>query len=501
MTPVAERMRLQILAVNKLISRDFDAQAGRNAELVDKLVSFLVSRGTNNILDVQKYVNEEAGLSFFYDKRTGSLFEQPGLVNAMVNKSEASGYRNDDLFTAFNFDGRFNYFVYLKFTPDGYPVFFTLTEDTGSDWVDIRGGLIFVAGIVVSFAFPALGAYIGTAVMGASAAAAYPLVAAAIGNACVAAVLNGGDIEAAAISAVAGSAGQGVGQFAKAATDSAMIGAAAAAATRALVVGGDIEKAVAGSLVSYGLQNAGSLVSSLQQGVDSMDLFASDNSFTADGGFNLDPLAAGPAVSYDYTFDPAGAPMAAGYDFGVTGSTMFDPLYQAPSNLLVESGWDYQAPDFSTPAMNVPNSPSFGLTNQPSVGGDDGDSFFSGLTSAALAALKIYTAVKNTQNPTVVRGITQNANGSTVQANSNGTVTTRSVTGQASVTRPAVGQAFILSNGNTMVNNGDGTYSTVTPGGVVTRTAYPTNGAAGASAIQPWMYAAGGLGLLLLLKG
>lgn len=506
MTPVAERLKSQILTINKLIRRDFSTDPARNEEIVNRFVSFLIERGTVNVLDLKKYENEAAGLSFFYDERSGKLFtDQKQLFNSdvyvNVTKDVANGLLNDDLFTVLGWDNRWSFYVFLKFTEDGYPVFFTATTDAGSDWADIRTGLIFLASVVVSFAIPGASAAIGTAVMGAEMAAAYPLVASAIGNAVMQTALNGGDVEKAAISAATGAAGGAVGGAVASASDSAMIGTAAAAATKALLTGADLEKAVAGALVSYGAQNAGSIVQSIQQaGSKTVDLFSSDNSFTSDGGFNLDPLALNPAasgVTYDYTFDDTGAGMTTGF---APGASMFDPLYQAPPDFLADAGWNYTAPDFSNPSLNVPSTPGGGVFNtQTVVGQNDDDSWLQDLTGAAMAALKVYTVYQQSQGQ-IQKPVTRTANGSTVTANSNGTVTTRSATGQVTIAKPAIGTPFVLPNGNTMVNNGDGTYSTVTPTGAVTRTPYAQAGGVTAGLPSWALPAAGGLALLLLLK-
>jgi hypothetical protein len=113
--------------------------------------------------------------------------------------------------------------------------------------------VVALIGIAAGFAgFPAM---IGQAVLGAQAAAAYPLAAKAIGSAALQTALTGGDIEAAARSAAASLVGAQFGDVVGSGLDSAQIGTVAAAAATAAIQGGDIEKAVTRALITIGAQS------------------------------------------------------------------------------------------------------------------------------------------------------------------------------------------------------------------------------------------------------
>lgn len=94
---------------------------------------------------------------------------------------------------------------------------------------------------------------IGTKIIGAEMAASYPVAAIITGNTAINTALNGGDIEAAAKSAVvsagAGQVGGIVGAEVASATDVQALGRVAAAATSTYIRGGNVDAAIAESLV------------------------------------------------------------------------------------------------------------------------------------------------------------------------------------------------------------------------------------------------------------
>jgi hypothetical protein len=111
-------------------------------------------------------------------------------------------------------------------------------------------------------AFSGIGAAIGSAVLGAQTAAAYPALANAIGQVSIRTVLTGGDVEGAVKSAATGFVGGEFGDFVGRALDSEVIGYAASAATDAALQGEDARTAVLTSLVTKG----GTIVSELFPG-------------------------------------------------------------------------------------------------------------------------------------------------------------------------------------------------------------------------------------------
>ena len=136
-------------------------------------------------------------------------------------------------------------------------------------WIDEPGAVVFYAQPnvreswwqplvpLVAFAgtFIGLPALLGESILGAEAAAAYPLAAKTVGSVALQTALTGGDIEAAARSAAGSLVGAQFGDVVGSGLDSAQIGKVAAAAATAAVQGGDIEKAVTRTLINIGAQS------------------------------------------------------------------------------------------------------------------------------------------------------------------------------------------------------------------------------------------------------
>lgn len=101
---------------------------------------------------------------------------------------------------------------------------------------DIKTGSFFsqiAPFIALGLAFAGIPAYLGTAIMGVEAAAAYPLAAQALGNAAIGTVINGGNVEKAVTSAAIGFAGGYVGNFAGTGLNSEALGRVAGSVTTA----------------------------------------------------------------------------------------------------------------------------------------------------------------------------------------------------------------------------------------------------------------------------
>jgi hypothetical protein len=99
--------------------------------------------------------------------------------------------------------------------------------------------------------------------------------------------------------------------------------------------------------------------------------------------------------------------------------------------------------------------------------------------------------------------------GTTRTGNANGTVTvTNTATGARTVTRPEVGVPYVLPDGRSIINNGDGSYSTINPDGTTVRNVYAAtpSGAGGVSeflsSVPPvaWIALAGLVALPLLTR-
>lgn len=139
---------------------------------------------------------------------------------------------------------------HIKWSPVAVPSGAVVFMPVWASSSDVPVEVVAIIGIAAAFAgFPAL---IGEAVLGAQAAAAYPLATKAVGSVALQTALTGGDIEAAARSAAASLVGAEFGNVVGSGLDSAQIGKVAAAAATAAVQGGDIDKAVLRSLVDIG---------------------------------------------------------------------------------------------------------------------------------------------------------------------------------------------------------------------------------------------------------
>lgn len=381
---------------------------------------------------------------------------------------------------------------------------------SSSDAADIRTAAIV---IISFFAFTALpmagvsvGNAIGSAVLPASFSAAYPGLTTAIGNIALSTALNGGDVEKAVknatLSAASGTAGEFVGSAAQLATDSQLIGTLADVATRTAIVGGDIKTAVAFEAAKYGVglmdnpavdwfapsgsafgdsfgwSNEVDFGTSLDfgDGLNFSDPFANpfiDFNLPDTGGnvfdFDTDTLTSGPAFD-EYQFNPfLDAASQTAVNAAVTPSIVPPP---APSN------------------PPPPNSPVYSPTN-----------IVQGITTAALAAINVIKAYRSLDAPTIQpTARVVRPDGSVSAIGSNGLIQTRGPNGQITASRPPVGIPQATVDGNYIVNNGDGSYSVVSPTGQTARYSYsPTS--AGGFELSPTMIAAGAALLVVLLKG
>lgn len=450
MDALYDKLRAQIVLINKAIKRDFSSDPSVNEFVLDQLTKYLEQNGTYSILDIAQFKNPAGQISFFYNKKNGIVFPQ-NISNAQFTKSPYAPPA-EDLFYSTGDGNRFNYLIYLKFTPDGYPVFLMVQTDSGSDWVAFRTGVLFVGSFVVGFALPALGASIGQAVLGAQTAAAYPALANAIGNAAVNSVLNGGDVKSGVTSAISGVGSGAVGAVVAQSTTQA-IGAASAAATQALLTGGDLKSAVLSSALQSGIKGV------------SMDLF---------------PTSTAPV---DYTFGGSVTPGLTSpdpYGFGTTSTASTDLFasfgtgISAP-DLSFGGGAGFTSPDlslssaanpfdFGSAALNPPQSPA-AVVSAPS--GGSWDSTLQTVSSLAAAALRVFAP-----QIAIRAGLVKSPSGQSAQANPNGTVTVRNANGQVSTSLPPPGVAYAVAGGGVITNNGDGTYTSIDANGNATKHSY-----------------------------
>ncbi len=190
--------------------------------------------------------------------------------------------------------------------------------------------------VALGLAFAGIPAFIGSSIMGASAAAAYPLAAQALGNVVIGTVINGGNIEKAATSAIIGMAGGYVGDFAGTGLDSEQLGKVAARVTVAAIKNENIGVAAASAYLSD------SVLTTTAVPVD--DYF--DYSSVADFGIDVDVISVSDSLSVNETIlNEAGIAAdsiqtdAAGNNYYADGSYIqLAPETYAESYYLSDSG-------------------------------------------------------------------------------------------------------------------------------------------------------------------
>lgn len=443
----------QIRLTSRMIKRDLSSDPATNDELVFKLAGYLDDAGTQSILDLSYYENQAQNLSFFYDMRTGHVFTSE-LVNYATYNPSVNG---SNVLVRFNtHDGREQDTIYCFFTKDGYPVFWNASMDNGSTWADVRGGLIFIGSVVLSVVGVPIAANIGTAVVGAEMAAAYPALAQGVGQVIINTLMNGGDIERAAVSAVGSFAGASVGAEVLSSTGSDVLSQASAAATRAYISGGDINTAVAQTLLRNGVTSMQSLLlSGIDDGLPDVTY---DPGAYDPGVFDTPDLSAGVTpMSENYYTDENGIT----YGLDAQGDlTVIDYVDDAGIGYYTDAQGDVMVADAPTTA-DLSQTDSNGTVTYDASTGQTGGFGANVLSQLATTALSLVGAYVKAGAPPIRAG-TANAT-----VNANGTVTTRNPNGTVSVTRPAPGTPYVSASGSVVTNNGDGTYTTISPNGTI----------------------------------
>lgn len=429
---------------------------------------------------------------------------------------------------------------------------------SSSDAGAIRDSLKMVVGffaMALPIAGVSLGAIIGSAILPASVAAAYPMAATIVGNVALSTALNGGDVEGAVknvfISATSGYAGAETGAFVSSATDSALVGALASAATQAALSGGDMKMALA----TAGLKQGISLYDQTQasaQAQSSVDFFAGTfdqsnvQSFTNPNGGFMDPSL---NINYLDSTDNSIVDFADSFDWSYSNVFGNDPLvgfgndpfassqigfnydqsggltFQDYSGGLENFDWNqtFNTPnlefntnstvDYSTGFENAFSTDAIGnvQTAAPNQNPPNKDSpvwtptqVIQGISAAALAVISLIKAYRSLDTPkinTVARKVNQD--GSVSVITDNGMVSTQGPNGQIVTTKPPIGIPQATVNGNMVVNNGDGTYTVVSPSGQSATFRYGANNGGssdlGGFEITPTLLALG-VGVLFLMK-
>lgn len=374
---------------------------------------------------------------------------------------------------------------------------------SSSDAGFIRGSLMFAVSFFASVLLPvigtAAGAAVGSAVVPASFAAAYPGVTAAIGNIAISTALNGGNVENAVKSAALGYVGATAGGFANSAalsvTDSTIAGRLADVAARTAIMGGDIKTAVGMELL--GLGASGMLYDTSLPG-SSFEVMP----YTGFGSDFNNPVVDLniPVLQFEqpYTFD-----FPTDFGFPTGGGLTLDPQpYDAFTwNPFVNDETALATAAAQSGVATAPTAPTVPPPPQSPV--YNPSELIKGISNVALQTLAIVRAYRQLDTPVIQQTArTVRSNGAVAVIGDNGLIQTRQPNGQVTAARPPVGIPQATTNGNYIVNNGDGSYNIVSPTGQNARYSYSSDAPAGGlfGGVSPWVIGAGVVGLLYVMK-
>lgn len=171
-------------------------------------------------------------------------------------------------------------------------------------------------------------------------------------------------------------------------------------------------------------------------------------------------------MPYDEYFDGG---EYAGVDFDFDPSTLSDTASEMFGGAVESGGFDLFSPstwDFTEIVENI--------------------------EGAALTALRLNNAYQQARQPPV------RASTPATIARPDGVLTTRTSTGGSVTTRMSPGQPYLTTEGTTVINNGDGTYTSTAPDGTQTRRAYPQTPGQGLGGTNSNLLLYGALGVAAL---
>jgi len=169
-------------------------------------------------------------------------------------------------------------------------------------------------------------------------------------------------------------------------------------------------------------------------------------------------------------------------------------------------------PPYSTTPTTPPALPPITPPQPPAPASSDWsfDTLQRQVTGAALSAISVIRAWESRKLPVNTTARSTDAQGNIVLARSDGLLYTRSATGQVTAARPPVGLPQTTVDGYIVVNNGDGTFSKVSPTGSTTQERYGTMPAPAAGGVPmsglagmnqaTMLYLAGAAALFLVLR-
>lgn len=460
----------QIRLIQRAIGQPFDPDPTFNDDVTGVVATSLAQQGVADVRHLRYYENAAADLAFFYDGSTGALLVNPMTGDRVTYDANVASDPQVHRLIGY-YHGRFDdYWVYC-YVNNGYPTFVARRVKQANQWQVAFHQATMLASIAIGAGFAGLATELGTAVLGADTAAAFPALADGIGNVCINTALNGGNVQSAVVGAVSGGVGGAVGGAVVSATDSTIAGAAAAAATRAAISGGNIESAALQSLVRSGVQSGANILTTSSSSMIGDSTSDPTYSTAVDGG------------------DPTGMTQTIDYSGGV-----YDPSAVIPPDYAGTPA-DYHDPTWSVDGSSEGATlPMPGVTSAPPgpsgviATGADGSS----LTSLAMTGLKLLQSWSGAGQPAI-----RTANAST-RPNANGTLTNLQT---GAVVQMPKGSPYLLPNGSLVTNNGDGTYTTITSSGGVSTTAYQgTSIHGGIAGLSPMLLLGGAAVALLLLS-
>lgn len=367
---------------------------------------------------------------------------------------------------------------------------------SSSDAGFIREGLIGAATFMIQFALPLGGVNVaqilGSKILGAALAAAYPALTAIVGNVALGTVFSGGDVAQAVKLAAAGYVGGVVGGGIGSATKLDYLGKVTAAATSAAISGGNVDRAIITALANVGAKSMNEI---LENPMPPQTTWFSDSPVD---------IPADPYGIRSGVFDNVGGPVLndPAWDIGpmfTPDPTIPDTTGTSPVNDPLFPSGITESPPASAFYTDIP---TFTIAPDGTVASNSGVNL-QGITNAALAAVQIIRAFQGSggvvQNPTAANRAASSSSGLVVTRNNNGTLTQQ---------RPAVGVATVTSDGGLVVNNGNGTFDYVDATGNRSTRSYPPSGTstgtgaiAGIPANTLLLVGGGLLALLMLNKG
>lgn len=302
----AAALARQLRSVQTILQYQIDSNAGRNDWLTDRLAELLDAAGVRDIREIGRElrtvkftathyetkiamvsnpaetggeseqrqvvavkVPAKATFEVFFNRRTfadlpsGELLSGAILFNYYphtVRDPLTQEYAINTGFIARIYDKsreRFYFDVFIRYIGEGIPFFFAVpvvVESGGAlrQFFSTVAPAMPVISVALAVLAPGIGLAIGQAVLGATAAAAYPMLATAIGNAAIGTILSGGNVKAGVMGAVAGFAGGAIGGTLAKSLNSELVGVVAARAASTAIVGGDVKEAAKNALLQTG---------------------------------------------------------------------------------------------------------------------------------------------------------------------------------------------------------------------------------------------------------